>query len=125
MYPVIFKTFGGLSVYSYFRHFLFGLIFPMMFIFMFSQSHKLPSHIGLLSILSIVNAFLYPYSRFIYEATVDYVVGENIFILNAFVAMFSKIMTMSFCWVFAIYISPIGLAYLYYFNTKNQSKVNL
>lgn len=28
MHPVISKTFGGLSRASYFRHFIFGLIFP-------------------------------------------------------------------------------------------------
>jgi hypothetical protein len=33
--------------------------------------------------------------------------------------MFVKLMTMTLCWSGAIFIAPVGLAYLYYHHSKN------
>ena len=69
-------------------------------------------------IFSIVSTFLYPYSRFVYESIVGFIMGENIFFVNAVFMLVTKFITMSVCWVFAIFVAPIGLAYLYYHFSK-------
>ncbi|MBZ0068942.1 MAG: hypothetical protein K8F26_09015 [Thiobacillus sp.] len=116
MHPVIEKTFGGLSKPYYFRHFAFGLIFVAFFIFMSLRS---PNGIPLNgAILFALNAFLYPYSRFVYESVVGFFVGNNVFVLPAVMLLFAKLMTMLLCFMFAIFIAPVGLAYLYYHHTK-------
>lgn len=117
MHPVIAKTFGGLSKPYYFRQFIFGLIFPAIFFFASSHSEHSTS---LASIFYVtVCTFLYPYSRFVYESVMGFIVGENVFFVNAVLMLLVKAITMAICWVFAIFIAPIGLAYLYYHHSKN------
>jgi len=120
MHPIIEKTFGGLSKPYYFRHFAFGLIFVALFIFMSLQSPSgMPLH---LAVILAVNAFLYPYSRFVYESIVGFIVGDNLFVFPVVVMLIAKLITMGFCFAFAIFIAPIGLAYLYYHHTKQANK---
>lgn len=70
--------------------------------------------------LAIVCALLYPYSRFVYESIVGFVMGENVFFINAIFMLIVKYFTMALCWAFSIFIAPIGLAYLYFYHTKNE-----
>ncbi len=116
MHPVIAKTFGGLSTQYYVRNFLFGLIFPALILFQLSHG---PSglRIGTI-IICIVSSLLYPYARFVYESIVGYIMGNNVFFVNAIIMLFVKVITMALCWCFAIFIAPIGLGYLYYHHSK-------
>jgi hypothetical protein len=116
MHPVIAKTFGGLSRQYYFRQFFFGLLFPAMMFFMLSQgTHSIQIS---MVIFFAINTLLYPYSRFVYESVVGFIMGENVFFVNAIFMLFAKAITMAICWSAAILIAPIGLAYLYYHHSK-------
>ena len=116
MHPVIQKTLGGLSAQYYFRQLFFGLVIGV-FIFIMSMQggHSMP--IGIL-LITVVSTLLYPYSRFVYESIVSFIMGENIFIVNAIFMLAFKFATMALCWAFAIIVAPIGLAYLYYHHSK-------
>jgi hypothetical protein len=116
VHPVIQKTFGGLSRPYYIRQFLFGLIIPAIAVYAFQRS---PTGASIWTyIFLILNTFIYPYSRFVYESIVGYILGNNVFYLNALVMLFFKFMTMALCWVFAIFVAPIGLLYLYFYHSK-------
>jgi hypothetical protein len=65
--------------------------------------------------LLVVNTLLYPYSRFVYEGVMGFIVGQNVFWMNV---LFMKLVTMALCWSCAIFIALIGLAYLYYHHSK-------
>ena len=116
MHPVLAKTFGGLPPQYYFRQLLFGVAFATFFFFM--PKHGLQSSQIGMAIFVVISTFLYPYSRFVYESIVNFIVGENVFFVNAFVMLFVKLLTMALCFSFAIFIAPVGLAYLYYRNSK-------
>lgn len=116
MHPVILKTLGGLSIEYYFRQFFFGLTIAAFIFFMSTQSGRSMS-MGML-FFTIVSTLLYPYSRFVYESLVGFVMGENVFFVNAFFMLVTKFFTMAVCWVFAIFVAPIGLAYLYFYHSK-------
>lgn len=73
--------------------------------------------IGML-FFTVINTLLYPYSRFVYESIVSFIMGENVFIVNAIFMLASKFVTMAMCWAFSIFVAPIGLAYLYYHHSK-------
>jgi len=47
--------------------------------------------------------------------------GENVFYINAILMLFVKATTIILCWVFSIFIAPVGLAYLYYYHSKRAS----
>jgi len=116
MHPVIQKTLGGLSMQYYIRQFLFGLAVAALFFFMSTQGGR-SMPIGML-LFTVVSTLLYPYSRFVYESIVGFVIGENVFFVNAIFMLITKFITMVICWGFAIFVAPIGLAYLYYYHSK-------
>ncbi|EKS9266597.1 hypothetical protein QC837_004538 [Salmonella enterica] len=110
------KTLGGLNGSYYFRHFIFGALISFLFIYIARQN---PNGINTGTfIFYIVNAILYPYARFVYEQIIGFIMGENVFFINAIIMLAAKFFTMVLCWLFAIFIAPIGLAYLYYHHTK-------
>lgn len=116
MHPVIQKTLGGLSMQYYFRQFFFGLAIAAFIFFMSTQGGRSMSA-GML-FFTVVSTLLYPYSRFVYESVIGFVMGENVFFVNAIFMLFTKFITMAICWVFAIFVAPIGFAYLYYHHSK-------
>lgn len=116
MHQIVQKTLFGLSKEYYFRQFIFGLIVPAFIIFM--ASHGKNSIPIAMYLLFAINTALYPYSRFVYESIVDFIMGNNVFFVNAIFMLIVKIFTMVLCWSFAVFISPIGLLYLYYYHSK-------
>ncbi|RUR15306.1 hypothetical protein ELY21_14765 [Legionella sp. km535] len=112
------KTFAGIPLENYFRHLAFGLIFPVIFFLIMLKGHSFPINA---IFYCIINTILYPYSRFIYESFVNFILGNNMFIVNALLLLLIKTFTITLCWAGAIFIAPIGLIYLYYLNTKYQS----
>lgn len=118
------KTFGGLSLSYYLRHFLFGLLIFALFIFAGVKHPKTGEwNIPVLTIL-IISQFLYPYARFVYESIIDYIFGNNVFFVNAILVLIVKLFTMILCYSFAIFIAPIGLIYLYFYHTKQEKLYN-
>ncbi|VWB14424.1 membrane protein [Burkholderia lata] len=118
MHSIIARSFGGLTRAYYIRNFLFSLIFPALFIFI-SNFGKESVPGGLLALIlsfMAVSCLLYPYARFVYESVVNYIVGRNMFFVNAVLMLIVKFMTMFLCWYLAIFIAPLGLAYLYFRN---------
>ncbi|APW06193.1 hypothetical protein SEES3845_012215 [Salmonella enterica subsp. enterica serovar Senftenberg str. ATCC 43845] len=47
-----------------------------------------------------------------------FIMGENAFFINAIVMLMAKVITMCLCWIFSIFIAPVGLAYLYYYHSR-------
>lgn len=126
--PLLMKTFGGLNLAYYLRNFVFGAVICGFFIFMeyhTTQSIKEHSFNYGATLYFIVCTFLYPYSRFVYESIINFIVGDNLFLLNALVLLIAKLFTMILCWGFAVFIAPIGLTYLYYYHTKNEKNLEI
>jgi len=119
MKKTIVNVFKGLTPQYYFRQLFFGaLIFGSM-IFMLSHGNKsIGDHFGLLVIYSI-NTLLYPYSRFAYESIMEFFIGGNLFFVNAFLMLSVKFITMFLCWGFAIFIAPLGLLFIYFYQKKS------
>ncbi len=118
MHPILSKTFGGLSKQYYLRQLFFGvLIVAFVVALPFTQTNRaIPIE---LIVISTINTLLYPYSRFVYESVIEFIIGKNVFFVNATTMLITKIITMCLCWCFAIFIAPIGLAYLYYHHSKS------
>lgn len=112
------KTFGGLSREYYFREFIFGLIFVVLFFYPYYAKGMTIPPIGVI-LTAILSQILYPYSRFVYHSIADFIFGNNMFIVNAFLMLILKFLMM-ICWFFAIFVAPIGLLYLYYHHTKEE-----
>jgi len=120
MNQILSKTLGGLNSKYYYRQFIFGLIFPTLLYIMYSQEKINFAPPSLIIIFAIVNTLLYPYSRFVYEKIMGFIFAENVFFVNVIFLLVAKFITMGLCWYFAIFISPIGLVYLFFYHTKNE-----
>ncbi|MBO7369499.1 MAG: hypothetical protein J6U11_00420 [Campylobacter sp.] len=68
-----------------------------------------------------ISALLYPYARFVYESIVNFIMDDNVFFINAFILLAWKFMVMMMLFLFAIFIAPIGLLYLWYYHNKNKT----
>jgi len=127
MHPIIQKTFGGLNFAYYIRHFLFGLIFYVLFLYQFAL-HPLryegaeTGYSYIFILWFTLCQFLYPYSRFVYESVMNYILGENGFLVNAILMLIVKFFTMAICWIFSVFIAPIGLIYLYFYHSKQEKQ---
>ncbi|MDH1334112.1 hypothetical protein N5D77_07710 [Comamonas thiooxydans] len=120
MHPVLLKTFGGLSKTYYFRQLFFGVALAALGVLSFQQ----PGRVGpplWAYVWLVLSTLLYPYARFVYESIVGFIVGNHQFAFYGFwllLAGFIKLMIMALCFSFAIFIAPLGLAYLYYHHSK-------
>jgi hypothetical protein len=119
MHPTLYKTFGGLTPQYYLRQLFFGALLAAFILFMTTHGVH-PIKIGVLFFI-VINTLLYPYSRFIYESFISFIVGENMFFVNAIFMLITKLFTIAMCWALAIFIAPIGLAYLYFHHTRTQN----
>ena len=120
MHSLLQKTIGGLRREYYLRQLFFGILLAITF-FLMRQRASSEIHLSTL-IIFLVNTILYPYARFTYERTIHFIVGQNIFILNALVMLLFKFITMTICWIAAIFIAPIGVAYLYYLHRTRKTQ---
>jgi hypothetical protein len=71
-----------------------------------------------MAVFLVANTLLYPYARFVYEGVVGFVLGHNTFYVNAMLMLFVKALTMLLCWLFALFIAPVGLIYLYVHHSR-------
>ncbi|MDA3045576.1 hypothetical protein OFO10_00145 [Campylobacter sp. VBCF_06 NA8] len=124
------KTFGGLDKAYYFRHFIFGAVLAVILIWAQSYSaESMSARTGkefagmdfFIYIFYAICALLYPYARFVYESIVNFIIGNNFFIVNAVFLLIWKLVVMIVLFAFSIIIAPVGLAYLYYHHTKNRT----
>lgn len=120
MHPVLLKTFGGLTKAYYFRQLVFATAFAAFFIFTELRSSKVEVPLWVYVWL-LASTLLYPYARFVYESIIDFVVGDNQYSFYGVllvIRMVVKLIMMSICFSLAIFIAPVGLAYLYYHHSK-------
>ena len=118
------KTLGGLTRAYYIRQLFFAIVMAALFMSLIFMEHPETAHKGTpWSVVTtvLISVPLYPYSRFIYETAVDYILGKNMFILPALMMLIAKFITMIICFFFAIFIAPVGLAYLYYHHSKAET----
>lgn len=120
------KTFGGLNKPYYFRHLFFGLIiFILLEAIILNAGGDAKEKIlegkfwGITGVY-LIFLFLYPYSRFVYESIVNYIVGDNVFIVNTFLLLTIKVITIFLCFIFSWAIAPIGLIYLYFYYSRQE-----
>lgn len=112
------QSIGGLSKQYYIRDFLFGMLFFGFFVWVISTSTT-PMKFPPLFIFAI-STLLYPYSRFVYETLINYIIGDNRFWTNAILFLMTKFIMMALCWAFAIFIAPIGLIGLYFYHSYQE-----
>ncbi len=119
------KTFGGLNKSYYLRHLFFGFILYALMCGLLLQASKgvIDSKLITAVLMLTVLLLLYPYSRFVYESIVDFILGDHIFFVNPILLLMVKFMTMALCFGFSWIIASIGLIYLYFYHSKQEKLI--
>lgn len=118
MHNIIRKSFGGLTFSYYGRHLLFSAV-AFYGLYKFTPVFAPPISPWTYA-WAIVSALLYPYSRYVYESVVSFVFGDNIFLVPGLILIFVKLWTMAACFFLALVIAPIGLAWLYWYHSRQE-----
>ena len=116
----IIQLFKGLTATYYIRQMLYGILIFSIFTYIL---FLFPDINYILLVIYIINTLLYPFSRFAYEIIIEYIIGNNIIFANIILFSLVKFTTMLLCWVFAIFITPIGLIIIYFHQNKGKPKV--
>jgi len=120
MNPIISKTLGGLSFKYYARNFFFGALLAYILYFLHTYNGD-PLPLGM-AVFFMLNTLLYPYARFAWDSVADFILGANVFFLNMFLMLFIKMVVIMFCWGLSIFIAPVGMAYLFYYHSRNEAR---
>lgn len=115
------KTFGGLTRAFYWRQFIFGLFIYGLFLYSVTQDNLLSFEykVGMVVIATVMQ-FLYPYTRFVYHSITDFLLGDNVHIINVVILLMFRIFMAVLCWYFSPFIAPLGLAYLYFYHSRRK-----
>lgn len=105
-------TFGGLKTPYLIRQYIFGALIAAFYFYAATSNGEVLSFP--IIALFTVNTLLYPYSRFVYESIVEFIMGNNTFFVNAILLLLIKVFTMVMCWGASIFIAPLGITYLYF-----------
>jgi|MDSY01.2.fsa_nt_gb hypothetical protein len=126
MKNIINKSFKGLSSKYYLRQLLFGFLIFGLVLASMTDSQNYENILRLegmvMIVFSLICVFLYPYSRFVYESVVNYILGDNLFFTNILIVGIFKFTTMTLCFFLAPFIAPVGLISLYIMHTIQERK---
>jgi len=121
MHPILAKTLGGLSPAYYFRQLIFGIAFcAFMLLPGFLGSKEGITIPAVILVYYLLCTALYPYARFVYEGIAGFIMGNTVIAMPLPVMLIWKLLTMGLCWAGAVFIAPIGLAYLYWHHSRQQ-----
>lgn len=113
------KTLGGLKFSYYIRNLFFAIVFGgfMMWAHFVNFNEGSYPFLGYLLICII----LYPYSKFVYDEIVGFIMGDNVFMINIIFAFIIKSFVILTCLLFAPIVAPVGFIYLYFYHTKHKT----
>ena len=118
------RSFGGLGAAYYLRNVLFAalLFFAPLMLLVWSDSTQSKPGAGkaavVITVMYVIATLLYPYSRFVYERLVGFVIGGNVFSVPTLIFLPVKLLTMLLCYGLSFFIAPVGLVYLYFRNAN-------
>jgi len=127
------SLFTGISTQYYFRQIFFAIAMSGLVLFLVWNgamndgilSPKEKKMFISLLIFYGINSLLYPYARLAYEQVVDFIIGDNFFLVNGPIFLIAKMTSMALCFAFAVVLAPIGLLFIYLHQRKEAKKVNL
>lgn len=110
------SIFGQLNNAFLIRHYIYGAI---MFSLLLMASPALP-----FIIFMVISLLLYPFAMFVYDSIVGTLMGNNTVITSVFVSVIWGVIKTGIIFTFSIFISPIGIGYLYLRNNSMASDTN-
>lgn len=113
----------GLSSAYYWECFIKGAIVPVILVAIYIYTGKASvSQILLYSLGWLVLLIFYPFSRFVYDSLMNFLMGNTIFITNAVLLFTWRYLVYAILLCFSIFIAPIGWIILFFINKSAYKK---
>ena len=90
------------------RQYFFGLGMAAVAVWFVLTFNKNSEHLLLIFGFFVLNTLLYPYARYAYEMILEWILGRNVFLFEAWFFVLGKAILMFLCWWFAIFLAPVG-----------------
>lgn len=121
---IIKKTIGGLPKEYYLKHLLFSMILAFFVCFTAASTGDTSNYIFFIP--TIINALLYPYTRFLYGRIINFIMGnDNNYVIvtnNGCFFLYVRLCILAFAWSFSSLVAPISFIYLYFYNSKKSKE---
>jgi|GEM_PF-3985563 len=112
MKKALFSAFGGLEKKYLVKQYIIGIV---ICVFYANIVMKYGQGLGILTIITFgINTILYPYSQYLFGLVAGCVFGSTRFDLSSIVLLIAKLLSVILCWTGAVFIAPLGLAYIHY-----------
>lgn len=108
------RVFGSVRREYLLRAYVIGLMFYGFFIFMDYQAGWPDGFFWKRALPGFICLVLFPFSKLVYDELKRFLLGDNVFFLNAIFMLFAKLVINSVLFICAWFIAPIGMAYLWY-----------
>lgn len=108
------RVFGSLRREYLFRAYFIGFLFYSLFLFMDYQAGWPEGFFWKRAFPGLICLFLFPFSKLVYDEMKRFILGDNVFFLNALFMLIAKFVINFALFLCAWFIAPIGVAYLWY-----------
>lgn len=102
------RTVGSLDRTYLVRGWLIGAVFSG---FLLSAAGAYPFSV----VLAVVNALLMPFSKFVWDSSKEFLLGDNAFFtwgVLMLIGLILKVIVNAVLWAFAVLIAPLGILFL-------------
>lgn len=109
------RTFGALDPKYLIRAYVLSAAFMALMVWMLTYSTPPSADKNPLPMLIYfsIGALVFPFSKLVWDEMKRVMMGGNVFYLNAILLLFCKLIINYLLWSFALFIAPIGMAYLW------------
>lgn len=110
------RIFGGLNTSYLIRAYLISLYWfaPLMIMeIYFALNSERGVNFPFVA-FATVSTLLFPFAKLVWDELSELLLGNNIFIMDAFFSILLKLFISAILWVFAIFIAPFGILYLWH-----------
>lgn len=113
----------GLSRSYYWESFIKGAIVPVILVAIYIYAGKSSlSQILQFSLGWLVLLIFYPFSKFVYDTLMNFLMGNTIFITNVVLLFLWRYFVYAILLCFSIFIAPIGWIILFFLNKSEYKK---
>lgn len=113
------RTFGAIDRQFLVRAYLIGVALMAFFVWIELKAEGNIAAAAPQILLAIASTILFPFAKLVWNEIRDFLLGSNVFFLNAILMVAGKVVVNLMLWFFAFFIAPVGLVYLWY-RTRNR-----
>jgi len=108
------RIFGAVEPRFLARSYVLGVAIFALMTWLLFQAAVTPTKLMQSLMLFGVSTLLYPFAKLVWNEIRNFLMGDNVIFANAILVMASKLVINIALWSFAVFVAPVGMAYLWF-----------